>query len=241
MASQITNLTFTTELEAVNSMLAAIGESPVSDLTTSTHADLTMALNELRNATRELQSLPWKFNQEFGLAITPVINNQAWNDPDGTAQVLGIYKPPANMSSFALSQISTQIGLDVVVRPSKVYVEGGNKVLVFYDRAKNRDGFPYSERQKLWLDVIWFFDFEQMPETARRSALTVAGKRFVKNTVGGERSGFEDSDIQFALRELKRDQGEEDAYNILNDPSVSRALGGRWRDYGTRIDTRNAP
>ncbi len=55
--------TLTTQLEAVNSMLATIGEAPVNTVT-GTSADAAVALSILDETSREVQSVGWKFNTE---------------------------------------------------------------------------------------------------------------------------------------------------------------------------------
>lgn len=61
----------TTELEAVNSMLRAIGSSPVSTLEDNGVIDAVMALQTLRDVSRDLQSCGWHFNTEREYPITP--------------------------------------------------------------------------------------------------------------------------------------------------------------------------
>ena len=56
-------LTLTTRLEAVNTMLGTIGESPVNSLTNTT-ADAALASTLLDETSREVQAAGWKFNIE---------------------------------------------------------------------------------------------------------------------------------------------------------------------------------
>ena len=48
-------LATTTKLEAVNSMLTAIGETPVNTITNATTTDVSIALQVLDNVSREVQ------------------------------------------------------------------------------------------------------------------------------------------------------------------------------------------
>ena len=52
----------TTELEAVNSMLATIGEAPVNSITGTLPLDASLAKNTLNEINREVQSAGWHFN-----------------------------------------------------------------------------------------------------------------------------------------------------------------------------------
>lgn len=66
----------TTELEAVNEMLAAIGEAPVNIITGTLTADVQMAVNTLRNTSRKVQLKGWWFNEEDQYELSRDINNQ---------------------------------------------------------------------------------------------------------------------------------------------------------------------
>lgn len=60
-----------TELEAVNTMLGAIGEQPVDTLTNPGLADVITAVNILHNISREVQNRGWWFNRETNVSLTP--------------------------------------------------------------------------------------------------------------------------------------------------------------------------
>lgn len=59
----------TTELEAVNEILAAIGEAPVGTLLGALPIDASTALNRLRSRSRGLQSSGWSFNTDEGYEL----------------------------------------------------------------------------------------------------------------------------------------------------------------------------
>jgi hypothetical protein len=54
----------TTQLEAVNKMLACVGESPIESLLGDLTANVQIAVDLLRDTSRELQSGSWHFNTE---------------------------------------------------------------------------------------------------------------------------------------------------------------------------------
>ncbi|QDP54785.1 MAG: putative tail tubular protein [Prokaryotic dsDNA virus sp.] len=64
---------FTTELESVNTMLSAVGSSPVSDLTGG--AEVSIAKNILTETRREVCSKGWAFNYETKVTLTPTTEN----------------------------------------------------------------------------------------------------------------------------------------------------------------------
>lgn len=64
-------LTQDDELGAVNDMLAAIGESPVSSLEGDPNADVANCRRILNQVNREIQSRGWTFNIEEGATLQP--------------------------------------------------------------------------------------------------------------------------------------------------------------------------
>lgn len=52
----------TTELDAVNEIIGAIGEAPVNTLENIMNVDVISALRILRNNNRSFQSRGWSFN-----------------------------------------------------------------------------------------------------------------------------------------------------------------------------------
>jgi len=61
----------TTELGAVNAMLAAVGEAPLNTLVGNFPAGIQIAIDLLRQTSRQIQSVGWNFNTEddFELSI----------------------------------------------------------------------------------------------------------------------------------------------------------------------------
>lgn len=362
MAKQILNLVATTELEAVNAMLASIGEAPIDTLDGATQADVQTAINILRNTTREVQTEGYRFNTEFGFQIAPSLAFD-YTDAAGITTRLGVYHAPSQLIAFEMSQSSDQQGgkyADAVLRPARSLIIGdtarnitrspdfpgtrfgadfqstlaqgasvpitvtfdlevdsvtvtcfdptwptnsmaafnaaaaqigtvnfdsngvpgvnapstktiaaaGIKSIVltpgaadyvaytlsytvngvtaitgpvFYDRARNRDGWALTERSYLYIDAVFLFDFESLPETCRNYIAVQASRRLSQKVAGSaELSGFSQTDELRALRKLKRDQGEPDDFNIFDNVSVSDALGGRLADSGV-YDPRNTP
>jgi hypothetical protein len=221
-------------------MLAAIGSVPITDLDAGQAlTDVEMATQALRRATREVQSAPWEFNRRFQVPIQPT-TTLAWTDPDGTALALNVFVPPANLAGFepstALLPASPARELDLVIGPSVTYSAG---TMIFIDRTFNREGLISTDYPVLYIDGWFFFNFEQLPETARRYISVLAGRRFIASSIGAQEvEGFALKDEAQTLRLFKRDQGDDDNYNMLYHPDVFRAMGLRPRVTGSFMDSR---
>jgi len=74
MFSPDTSVSDGAELDAVNEILAAIGEPPVITLDDETNADVSNAQRILSKINRQIQSRGWTFNIEEGATLTPDLN-----------------------------------------------------------------------------------------------------------------------------------------------------------------------
>jgi hypothetical protein len=65
--------TYTTQLEAVNSMLGHIGESPVNSIsdTAAVPVSVSVAVAALNEVSKDVQSEGWHFNTETGVKYSP--------------------------------------------------------------------------------------------------------------------------------------------------------------------------
>ena len=100
----MTSTALTSELEAVNTILAAIDESPVSSLSLSGLYPLEQAKAALSEASRAVQSTGWAFNTEEGFSATK----------DGSGQIT----LAGNVLAFAPDASLT---IDPVLRGSRLY------------------------------------------------------------------------------------------------------------------------
>ena len=80
-----TQITLTTELQAINTMLSIIGEAPVSSITENIGADISIAKQILDESAVDIQSKGWNFNTEesYSLALNsdskvPIPTNAVW-------------------------------------------------------------------------------------------------------------------------------------------------------------------
>jgi len=110
--------------------------------------------------------------------------------------------------------------------------------LVFFDARLGRDGFKTTERDALYIDATWSVDFVDMPQTARDYITKRATRRFASQVVGAQDIvGYTATDERVARRALKREQGMQRKYNILNNPSTRLAHGRNRYSVHSQIDS----
>lgn len=97
-------LTLTTELEAVNQILGAIGESPVNTLDVPGLVDASIAQQVLHDTSKEVQSYGWWFNSETDYPLSPDVNGNLLVP----ANVLHI-ATTAEYSQYSLTQRGTKM------------------------------------------------------------------------------------------------------------------------------------
>lgn len=213
----------TTEVEAVNSILDTAGLAPVGSLDSILTPEASRATNLLREAVRELCTEGWEFNTEHGYEITSA-DSYEWTNSFNETYTLNVFTVPADLLNFDITTVDFQQGpyyLDLAARQSREYTDAqGDAVQLFADRATNRDG--HLNRDAIYINPVWLFPFDQLPEEARRFAVVLATRRFA-----GDRSPFNRRDELIARRTLQRAYGTKDAYTLLDNQSVRRILGGR--------------
>ena len=144
------------ELSAVNQILGAIGQSPVTQLE-FTNPEVSYVYQLLQESTRDIQNEGWVFNRELAVPFTPDANDHIVITND----ILRI-----DVSGNYINR-----GTDVVQRDGKLY----DKVQHTYkfNRANNLVGSD----GKIYLDVVWLFSYDDMPQTFKRYAIAKAQVR----------------------------------------------------------------
>lgn len=213
------------EVEAVNQMLSAVGHDPVVSVDTILTPEASEATTLLRQAVREVCAEGWKFNTEHGYEVEPTTTYEWTNSFNETIE-LDVFPVPAGLLSFSITKASFQQGaqyLDLAIREAR---ESGVSGLIFVDRSTNRDGLL--NRDAIYIDPVWLFTFDELPEDAKQYALVLASRRFA-----GTRSRYGDRDEFRALRALQRKHGHRDDHNIFDNASVRKIRGGRpWGPSG---------
>ena len=136
------------ELPAINQILMACGQAPVTTLD-ETNPDVAIAYQTLLEVSREVQSEGWTFNKEDHVAVTP-------ND-DNEIPILSNY---------------LQIDLTQADAGDKKAVIRNGKL---YDKYNHTDKWTDGAVD---CDILWFFDWVDLPRpiqdyiTARASTVT---------------------------------------------------------------------
>jgi hypothetical protein len=146
------------ELRAVNQVLAAIGQAPVTTLVDQTNPDVAIVSNTLDQASREVQSEGWTFNKEFNLTITPDINQEIkWSD--------------------AMIELDLSNAPEYLQRSNYNTVKREGKL---YDRQNHTFKFP----QPIKCDVTWLFNWEDIPIPIQDLIVSKAATKCSMHLVG---------------------------------------------------------
>jgi len=182
-------ITATTELEATNQLLKAVGETPVSSLDDLGFTDAAIARDTLRTKHREVLMKGWYFNRDDDTVFTP--------GADGMAVL-----PPNILAVLP----STQESRRILPRDGKLY------------NATDRT-YTFDVGSEPIVTLVWGFDFETLPESARRYITVSAATQFQAQYQGSEQSyGFTKDDEKFALMVLMDEERLYEARgNMFND------------------------
>ena len=183
----------TTELEAINIMLAAIAEAPINSLTGTLPVDAVTARSTLAEFNKEVQSEGWSFNTEIDVTLTR----------DGSNQI----SLPANV---------LRVDANIHQHPTIDPIQRGLKL---YDRLNNK----YEFDEDLICTVIYLRTFEEIPEPARRYINIKAARVFVDRLVTDDGlrtyTGQDETRARAILMETDLANGD---HNILRgDPSLT--------------------
>jgi len=116
--------------------------SVTSRVETQTNPDVAIALNTLREVSREVQAEGWTFNKEYNYIITPNSSNE--------------YNIPNNVLQIDLNRNHTvNMDRDAVNRNGKLYDRTAS--------GRGKDPFKWTD-EKLYVDITWYFDWDNIPD-----------------------------------------------------------------------------
>ena len=174
-----------TELEAINMLLAAIGEAAVSSLETATTVEVTQAKNLLSNINREVQQKGWHFNTEWDVILTRDSDNRI---PLGTS-VLSVY-----------------------VENKLTTIRGITGQMYLYDLDNNTFTWTSNLTNAVTITLL---DFQNTPQTLRQYVTAKAARIFQEEVIGQtsaeQINRLEESE---AYADLLDDEAERAGYNV---------------------------
>jgi len=187
-----------TELDAVNQMLMSIGLSPVNTLTVQGIKDVDTSRLVLHNTLREVLTKGWNFNTDDCYPLTPDVNGK-------------IEVPPNALDLDPVDQCKNYVER----------IDPADDARRLYDRQTR--SFVINAQVKA--NVVWFFEYEAIPQAARTYIAQKAGRIF---QIGRKPSQIvyqftKEREIE-TLAELTRAEGRSRDTNFFNHDSVSARI-----------------
>ena len=194
-----------TELSAVNSILGAIGQSPVTTIN-KTNPEIAFIYNLLRDANVDTQNEGWHFNTEYHVEYTP----------DAVTKKIAI---GSDILKIDMHDNWAKRTFDVVRRNGYLYDK--------YDHTDQWDG-------KIDVDVVKLFPFEELPSVFQRyiiyRASRLAATQLIANPTLTQLIGQQEALARAACMEYECNQGNHSMFGFPEDSSYTtyqpwRALG----------------
>ena len=194
----MTTQTRTSELEAVNTILSTIGESPLNTLSGSLPVDGTIAKNVLSEVSREVQSQGWHFNTHYKVSLSRDTDNKI---PLAT-NIVRVEIDPRQYS---------KVSYDIVQR---------NNFL--YNLAKNEDTFDTNFKDAT---AVYLLPFDEIPEQAKRYITIRSARIFHDRTLGANTiHKFSQEDEAKSLSILKQAESHTGDYSIFETPEQAYTI-----------------
>jgi len=184
-------LTLSTKLEAVNTIIGVIGESPVNSLGTGSSRPQIVVVAEqlLDQALKDIQAEGWHFNTEKTYTLLTNTDNKAVL-PSNTARVD--------------ASVGYHTDLDLVQRGTTLY-----------DRKNHTDTFT---EDTLTVDIVFLLEFDDMPEQFRTWATIRAARQMSARYIGSrEMEAYTHLDEMKARSDARRADKKTRNPNILSD------------------------
>jgi len=186
----------TTELEAINIMLSAIGEAPISRLTGTLPVDAKIAQSTLNEINKKVQMEGWSFNTEIDVTLTR----------DGSNQI-----------SLPIDALRVDPNIH-----QHTTVDAIQRGLKLYDRLNNK--FEFDE--DLICTVVYLRDFDEIPEPARYYMTIKAARVFVDRLVSdqGLRTYTQQDEERARAILMETDLSNGDHNILRGDPSLTNVF-----------------
>jgi hypothetical protein len=187
-----------TELDAINTMLTTIGESPVNSISAST-ADTRIAQLILQEVDRATQIKGWNWNTETDVVLTP----------NGSTKEITLAN---NVVRISIDK-RTYTDIDVVQRGTRLY-DKQNKTFQFSSAIKAQ--------------IVYLLPFTDLPEQARYYIVVRSARLFQQRMIGDSTgSAFSAEEETTALMALQDSEDETANHNIFDQYDVSKVTAYR--------------
>ena len=186
----------TTKLESVNIMMAAIGESPINTLSGTLPVDAQLAQDTLHEQNKMVQSEGWSFNTEIDVTLTR-----------------------DNFKKVALPTDVLRVDPNIHQHPSIDAIQRGLKM---YDRLNKTFDFDAD----LICTIVYFREFDEIPEPARNYITVKAARIFIDRLVGdaGLRGYTQQDETRARAILLETDLANADHNLLRGDPSLTNVF-----------------
>ena len=144
---QATTFQYDTELSAINSVLAAIGQAPITRVNYE-NPEVHLIYNLIQETNRDVQAEGWVFNTERDYPLVP--------------DVEGIINIPENVLAMDMTG-------NAVVRTTNVVKRDGK----LYDKLNHTYKFSGEQR----FDITWLFPLDDLPLAFQRYIILRASSR----------------------------------------------------------------
>ena len=177
-----TTIDIDTELSAVNSILGAIGQAPLTTLNFD-NPEVSFIFNLLRDANVDTQSEGWHFNTEYHVKFTPDANKKIAISDD--------------IVSMDLHDNQARRHFDLVRRNG-----------FLYDKIDHTDEFE----DDIDLDIVRLYKFEDLPIPFKRFIVYIASRiaatQLVANAGLVKLLGIQEQQARAALQEYECNQAD---------------------------------
>lgn len=189
-------ITATTELDAINTMLSTIGESPINSLDGAAGVvDAVVAQQVLREISIQVQEEGWHFNTEENVRLIPDLVNQNITLPANCIQC---------------DSTGKDADRDVTVRGNRLY-DKKNKTFTFDNSIE--------------VDMIILLEFNDMPQAARHYVMIRAARVFQERVIGSQTLGsFTEKDETRARAALERMESGTANHNMMSGSTYMQRI-----------------
>ena len=199
-----------TELSAVNAILGAIGQSPVTSIN-KTNPEIGFIYNLLRDSNVDLQSEGWHFNTERHVKYTP-------EDIDGAKKItIG-----NDILKMDVTDGWSKRNYDVVKRNGYLYDK--------YDHTDDWDELT----DGIDLDIVRLISYEDLPEVFKRYVIYKAAVRAATQLVGNPQLAQllaqQEALSRAAIMEYECNQGNHTMFGLPEDSTYNAYQP--WRSLG---------